>query len=222
MRSAAAVPMLATATLVWLAPPWALPAGLRTDLQAGADPLPAVLHLCALGAWLAVGWLAVAAASAAAARLPGAAGRCAGALAARITPAVLRRAVGGGAAVGIALAPTLAPSVASAAGCLPGLDRATVACAPSTVSRSPEARTNRAAAASATAEAATVTVRAGDSLWSIAAAELRAGGRPASPAAIAARWPAWWAVNRAVVGAEPDLIHPGNVLSVPPRSEAPR
>ncbi|MEV6286035.1 LysM domain-containing protein [Kribbella sp. NPDC051770] len=52
----------------------------------------------------------------------------------------------------------------------------------------------------------------GESLWSIAAAELGAG---ASDEAIAARWPEWYAANRAVIGADPDVLRPGQVLQTP-------
>ncbi|WP_405071484.1 LysM peptidoglycan-binding domain-containing protein [Kribbella sp. NBC_01510] len=57
-----------------------------------------------------------------------------------------------------------------------------------------------------------VVVRAGDSLWSIAAREL---GPNASAEAIAARWPEWYAANRQVIGSDPDLILPGQVLRIP-------
>jgi nucleoid-associated protein YgaU len=54
---------------------------------------------------------------------------------------------------------------------------------------------------------------AGDSLWGIAAAHLGAG---ATAGEIAAEWPRWWRVNHAVVGDDPDLLHPGQVLRPPP------
>ena len=57
-----------------------------------------------------------------------------------------------------------------------------------------------------------VMVQAGDSLWSIAAREL---GPDASAEAIAARWPEWYAANRQVIGSDPDLILPGQVLRIP-------
>ncbi len=60
--------------------------------------------------------------------------------------------------------------------------------------------------------ATTVTVRQGDSLWAIAAAHLPEG---ASDSAVADAWPQWYAANRDVIGADPDLIHPGQVLVVP-------
>ncbi len=58
-----------------------------------------------------------------------------------------------------------------------------------------------------------VVVRKGDSLWSIAAREL---GPRATADAIAARWPDWYATNRHVIGNDPDLILPGQVLRIPP------
>ena len=57
-----------------------------------------------------------------------------------------------------------------------------------------------------------VVVRAGDSLWAIAAAEL---GPEAGDAAIAARWPQWYAANAGRVGPDPDLIKPGQILHAP-------
>lgn len=57
-----------------------------------------------------------------------------------------------------------------------------------------------------------LTVRPGDSLWAIAATELGAG---ASARRIAMRWPLWWSANRAVIGSNPDLIHPGQRLTAP-------
>jgi len=57
-----------------------------------------------------------------------------------------------------------------------------------------------------------VVVAAGDSLWSIAARHLPPG---ATDAQVAAAWPRWYEVNAAVIGADPDLIRPGQVLAEP-------
>lgn len=82
-----------------------------------------------------------------------------------------------------------------------------------------------------------VRVRAGDSLWAIAAAHLPApelttqhsGAErvpdrnpahrlpPPRHAEIAAAWPRWFDVNRARIGDDPDLISPGTRLVVPRR-----
>ncbi|MFI2753024.1 LysM peptidoglycan-binding domain-containing protein [Cellulomonas sp. P22] len=57
-----------------------------------------------------------------------------------------------------------------------------------------------------------VVVAAGDSLWRIAARYLGPG---ASTADIAAAWPDWYAANAAVIGDDPGLLHPGQVLTLP-------
>ena len=64
----------------------------------------------------------------------------------------------------------------------------------------------------------TAVVRDGDSLWTLAAAQL---GPQATDADIAAHWPRWYERNRAVIGDDPDLILPGQVFEVPRLSEAP-
>jgi len=58
----------------------------------------------------------------------------------------------------------------------------------------------------------TYVVRRGDALWDVAARHLGPG---ASAADIAREWPRWYAANRGVIGADPNLIHAGDVL-VPP------
>lgn len=59
---------------------------------------------------------------------------------------------------------------------------------------------------------ATYVVRPGDSLWAIAARHL---GPQASNADIAAEWPRWYRVNRAVIGSDPSLLLVGTRLAVP-------
>jgi nucleoid-associated protein YgaU len=59
---------------------------------------------------------------------------------------------------------------------------------------------------------AVLVVRPGDSLWTLAARRL---GPHASPAAVAAEWPRLYAANRAVIGADPSLLRPGQHLRVP-------
>jgi nucleoid-associated protein YgaU len=76
----------------------------------------------------------------------------------------------------------------------------------------PTASPAQAPAVAATDQRRTVTVRPRDSLWQIAARSL---GARASDAAVAAAWPRWWATNRDVIGADPDLIHPGEQLTPP-------
>jgi hypothetical protein len=52
----------------------------------------------------------------------------------------------------------------------------------------------------------------GDTLWDLASAASPPG---ASPAAITEQWKQWYALNRATIGADPDLLLPGELLSLP-------
>lgn len=58
---------------------------------------------------------------------------------------------------------------------------------------------------------APVTVRPGDTLWGIAARTLS----DSAPAATARAWPRWYTANRVVIGRDPDLLYPGQVLRPP-------
>ncbi len=68
-----------------------------------------------------------------------------------------------------------------------------------------------------------VVVHPGDSLWALAAASL-GGERPGAPdpVAVTARWHAIYALNRAALGPDPDLILPGTTLRIPDSPEGPR
>lgn len=61
----------------------------------------------------------------------------------------------------------------------------------------------------------TVTVKAGDTLWAIAAAHLPPG---ATDAQIVSAVAAWHETNQRVIGADPDHIEPGQVLAAPQAS----
>jgi nucleoid-associated protein YgaU len=63
------------------------------------------------------------------------------------------------------------------------------------------------------------TIRPGDTLWGIAADQLPAASR--SAARIDRYWRQVYAANRAAVGADPDLIHPGTRLVIPAYRPAP-
>lgn len=58
-----------------------------------------------------------------------------------------------------------------------------------------------------------VVVRRGDTLWDLAARHLGPG---AGDAEIAVEWPRWHEVNRDTIGADPDLLLPGQQLRPPP------
>lgn len=81
------------------------------------------------------------------------------------------------------------------------------------------------AAEAPSAPATTHRVNAGESLWSITQELLGAGaagaptdpssGGPSAQARVARAWPILYAANAESIGADPDLILPGTVLSVP-------
>ncbi|AIY01294.1 hypothetical protein ART_1695 [Arthrobacter sp. PAMC 25486] len=57
-----------------------------------------------------------------------------------------------------------------------------------------------------------VVVKNGDSLWSIVAAAL---GPYASDVDVAMNWPSWYRTNRDTIGADPNVILPGQILHAP-------
>jgi resuscitation-promoting factor RpfA len=185
----------------------ATPDSLRTALTPDADPGAMVAGAAAVVAWALVVRLALGlAATVVAVTLRGGHGlagrlavRCAEALTPALLHGLLRAALG---AVVVGAPAALAPAVALAdpgAPALPVLDRV-----PGTV---------------AAPSAVRVVVRPGDSLWRIAAAHRPPG---AGAADVAAAWPAWYAANRATIGADPNLIRPGQVLVAPAASGDPR
>jgi hypothetical protein len=57
-----------------------------------------------------------------------------------------------------------------------------------------------------------VVVHRGDTLWDIVVRQL---GPQATDAEVATAWPRWFAANRDVIGGNPDLVKPGQVLRSP-------
>jgi hypothetical protein len=199
----------------------------------GNGPVGEIVLGCGWLAWLLAGWLTLSVAACAAGHLGGrraGVGRCVPRRLSRLVDAVvtagLVAAVLGGAVVpasAVAAGPGLSVSSHRAAGGDP-LDW------PGLTGRHPARpfhrpppgeRRHRASRVSLVAASprrtddidGAVTVRPGDSLWSIAAAHL---GREATAAQIAAAWPRWYAENRRVVGDDPTLILPGQRLQPPP------
>lgn len=184
--------------------------------RVGADQaaLTAVCVLC----WAVLAWLAVGLAFAAAGALPGIAGRICDATADRLLPVALRRT----AAVAVGLSVATAGGGAAIAlwqpGDHPGTTMSLAVDWPTNSGIDPDwpVHTERPAAVRhhhAKAQTADpVPVRPGDCLWDIAAAHLGPG---ATDVQIARAWPRWYAANRAVIGPDPNLIHPGQRL-VPP------
>ncbi|MDT7570578.1 MAG: hypothetical protein QOE05_752 [Actinomycetota bacterium] len=176
-----------------------------------ADPLAPLISLLALMAWALLTWLLLVALATSAARLPGLPGRVADRCAGRVAPAGVRR------LVDVALGLTVAASVLGAAPASAGTH---VPPAPPAAAASLDWPTPRPTVApsldwprtNAAPAPAHVIVEPGDSLWAIAADHLPAG---AGDAQIAQAWPTWWSANRAAVGPNPDLIHPGLSLTPP-------
>ena len=65
------------------------------------------------------------------------------------------------------------------------------------------------------AAARTYRVRPGDSLWAIACGALRQASESPADAEVDRYWRVIYAANRSVVGDDPDLIFPGQVLVLP-------
>jgi resuscitation-promoting factor RpfA len=214
----------------------------------------AALELARTGLWLAALWLGLAVIAVLASALPGALGRSADGLAARVVPAVLRRTIGAAVGASIVLVPIAAgasPSAGTggarsggAAVVAPATTRpAAPSVSPNASQRSPTnlsggwpwptsappARTSVSTSAapappvpwprSATPtgpahrhSAAEVVVGAGDCLWAIAAHRL---GPQAGQHRIASETRRWYEANAATIGADPDVIHPGQHLYAP-------
>lgn len=191
-----------------------------------------VVELGVLGAgalvawWLAAGLAAAAACAVARAR--GGRWSAGERLVARHAPAIARRLLALTVGTGVGLVAAMAPAGAQATD--PFADLGWVAtrvvavdagasAAPSPVTSPPTGPVTGAASTPGPVPAEPspggrerVTVRPGDSLWRIAADHLPAG---APAAEVAAEWPRWYETNRDVVGADPHLIRPGQVLTVP-------
>ena len=164
----------------------------------------AVIGFCLCAFWLTVGI-----ASSALAQLPGWVGRLCDPVSVRLAPRLVRHLTA--ITIGSVIA-TLAPGAqraladAGAATCLAvvSLDRPTAPPLPCTTRAS-----QRPPSIDRPAE---VTVARGDTLWAIAQSRL---GASATNRQVAREWPRWYATNRAVIGANPDLIIPGQRLHAP-------
>jgi nucleoid-associated protein YgaU len=209
-----------------------------------AEPGAVVALVAAAAAWVVLTWLTVVTSAALATAATAGVGSRAHAVALALAPGAARRIVSAALGLALVAAPVAAalPADAGVAGVLTAADRSdhagTTPHLPATpVPDRPAAtvptgwtpdrpvrthrRSTRAEAASrlvtgpSRAErrvADEVVVRRGDSLWDIAARHL---GPDASAADVAAEWPRWHHANRAVIGADPDLLIPGQRL-VPP------
>jgi hypothetical protein len=164
----------------------------------GADALllPAVGFL----AWLVWAWGALGLALTALAAVPGVVGGAAGRVIHVLLPAGARR--GAALALGVGLAIGAPVLVAVPA----GTDHPVLAVAAASTAV-PDWPAEQPADSH-------VVVR-GDCLWTIAAQRLSTSGAPVTDAEIAQAVQSWWSANADVIGPNPDLILPGQVLRAP-------
>ncbi|MGY1773010.1 LysM peptidoglycan-binding domain-containing protein [Blastococcus sp. SYSU D00813] len=214
--------------LVALTPPLPDAALLARDPQTVADtagPETLVLAAAALLAWLAWGWGALGLLLTGLSAVPGAVGAVARGAARLLLPADARRAAALALGLGLAVgSPVLsacsapAPVPAAAAALPQGApvpDWPVFPGQPAPPAVAPPPPAGGAGPVPEWPAAEHVVVR-GDSLWDIAVADLRArtGSEPA-PAEVARAVAAWWSANADVIGPDPDLIRPGQVLRAP-------
>ncbi len=214
---------------------WALTADLpggtsAFDVQRVVDTAgPETLLLTGVAgvAWLVWAWGALGLVLTAMSALPGLAGAAAGLLLRRLLPASARHAAALALGVGLAAAPALTgctapspvaavaaaerveglPAPAAAPLALPDWPAAPAAPAPAPPAAVPDWP--------APAPGEHVVLR-GECLWSIATADLRARtGTDPSDAEVTVAVGRWWAANAAVIGTDPDLLLPGQVLRPP-------
>lgn len=220
-----------TAALGAVLPPQQLAA--NTDVAIGAltgsnSPVPGttavgiLVTLVGAAAWACAAWLVVLCLFDLATVLPGrlgdAATRCRAALTPRLLAGLLSSGLAASSAIGVAT-----PAFAESAAITPRSAAAGTIAAGTIAATAPPCSDplpnldRPGIARPALCPLTTHTVRPGDTLWAIAAAELTAVQRAApSAAAIAARWPVWWQANRAAIGDDPALLLPGEHLAAPP------
>jgi LysM domain len=198
----------------------------------GADR--AAVQLAGAAVWVVALWLGLALVTMTAAMLPGLAGRWAIECSRRLVPATLHRVLAGALGLGVLVAPVAAGAAttgiavtsagrpaAASVNSLPAPVWPTdpTPAQPPAHDQPPTHSAIRPVSSTGSA-ADRYTVRSGDSLWLIAARRIP----HATAAQIASAWPQWYATNRAVIGADPNQLLPGQVLRTPlstqPTSEA--
>ena len=192
-----------------------LAAAQRTVDTLGPDVL--ISSAAGLLAWAVWAWGALGLALTAASALPGIAGGAARVALHVALPAGARRSAALLLGLGLGIAPLagtalplLTPAVATAADGVPDWPTPAAASDDAAV---PDWPAGASAAPSAAAER--IVVR-GDCLWHIAADSLVARlGRPPDDGEVATAVHAWWVANADVIGPDPDLLLPGQVLRQP-------
>lgn len=191
---------------------------LRSAQQVATTTGPDTVVLAAVGlaAWLAWAWGVLGLLLTAATALPGAAGVAAHMATRVVLPAGVRSSAAVALGIGLVVAtPVLAPAAAAST----VTAAAPVRDWPVSTDRDEPFVPDWPVAPSRPEPH--VVVR-GDCLWQIAAERLRqAGDRSPTDGDVATAVESWWQENRAVIGSDPDLIHPGQVLQAPAPSPAP-
>ena len=194
----------------------------RTVDTVGADAL--LLSAAGLAAWCVWAWGALGLALTAASAAPGLAGAAARLLLRAVLPAGARRgaalALGLGLGLGLGVAapalagPSTGPNPGPAAAsrlAVPDWPSTEGAAVPDWPSAEGTAVPDRPGGETPGAHV----VVAGDCLWDIAEDALRRSGPEPATAEVAAAVHAWWSANADVIGPDPDLILPGQVLRPP-------
>jgi LysM repeat protein len=212
----------------------------RWIAQYGPDA--ALAGLAAAVLWLCAVWVAVGLTAMYLSMLPGLAGRCGNAVVRRVLPGAVRRLVAASTGATVLLSPlpaatATATATASTTAPAPAVPAPSwpVARPPGPAARSHPAVRPPAAPApgwpidripvpptgatgSPSEPTRSVTVRTGDSLWTIAGTAL---GPTATEQQIAIAWPYWYRANRSLIGRDPGLIRPGTELMAPTELIAP-
>lgn len=185
------------------------------DLAASGNDEAVVLALTGLLAWATWAWGAVGLLLTAATGLPGLPGVLAGTVSRVLLPERLRATAALALGMGLVVAGSAAASPATPPG--PPDWPAGVAGAPAP----PDGPRDGAAEVPPAAAVDRHVVVPGDCLWLIARDHLDRTGAPPADAVTARAVEDWWSVNAEVIGPDPDLIHPGQVLSAPPADPDP-
>lgn len=180
--------------------------------RAGPDAL--VVAAAGLLAWLVWAWGALGLALTAASALPGLLGGVARLALGVVLPAGARRSAAVLLGIGLGVAgPMVTVPLPSASPASAAVPSSPVPDWPVQATRTPEPVPDWPAPGTGEVH---VVVR-GDCLWSIAEDRLlHRHGRAPAAAEVAVEVRAWWTANQAVIGPDPDVVLPGQVLRPPP------
>lgn len=198
------------------------PATLRAATSPGADAAAMLAGLAVVAGAIVTLRLVVTMLAVTVAALPGACGQAGQRVAAAWSPVLLRGLVRAALGLAVAGGPVVGGTAAFAdPPIFPTLDRVVAttvaptpptAKSPSVSTPDPTTTTRTTPTPTPAAHAHVVVVRAGDTLWDIAARHLPPGHTDAE---VARSWPRWYAANRSVIGPDAGQIRPGQQLLAP-------